>query len=79
MLGTGAVYVFHSCRVDPARRLLHRSGRPVNVTAKVFDLLLVLLQSRERVITRDELIERLWPDTVVEDGNGALPSLPSAG
>ena len=69
MAGTEAVYLFHSFRVDPARRLLLRGASPVSVTAKVFDLLMVLIRGRERVITRDELIEQLWPDTTVEDGN----------
>ena len=69
MAGPEAVYRFHSFRVDPARRLLLRGARPLSVTAKVFDLLMVLIRGRERVITRDELIEQLWPDTTVEDGN----------
>jgi len=66
---TDRVYVFHYFRVDPARRSLFRSGRRVSVTAKVFDLLLVLIRHRERVVTRAELMDRLWPDTTVEDGN----------
>jgi predicted ATPase/DNA-binding winged helix-turn-helix (wHTH) protein len=69
MAGTEGVYVFRSFRVDPARRLLLRGASPVRVTAKVFDLLMVLIRGRERVIPRDELIEQLWPDTSVEDGN----------
>ena len=55
--------------MDPARRLLLRDGRSVSVTAKVFDLLVVLIRSRERVVTRDELMEKVWPGTTVEDGN----------
>jgi DNA-binding winged helix-turn-helix (wHTH) protein len=69
MRGSEAVYAFHSFRVDPARRLLLRGGRPLSVTAKVFDLLIVLIRSRARVVTRAELMEQLWPDTTVEDGN----------
>jgi len=63
MAGTEAVYVFRSFRVDPARRLLLRGASPVRVTAKVFDLLLVLIRGRQRVIPRDELIEQLWHRT----------------
>ena len=69
MAGAEAVYAFRVFRVDPARRLLLRGATPVRVTAKVFDLLMVLIRGRERVIPRDELIEQLWPDTTVEDGN----------
>ena len=69
MTGAGEVYAFGSFRVDPARRLLLRSGRPVSLTAKIFDLLVTLIRSRERVVTRAELMQELWPDTIVEDGN----------
>ena len=69
MKGEERVYAFGAFRVDPARRLLSKSGRPVRVTAKVFDLLSTLLDSQGRVLTREELMGQLWPDTVVEDGN----------
>jgi hypothetical protein len=41
----------------------------VPVTGKAFDILLVLLQSHGEVVTKDDLITRVWPDTVVEEGN----------
>jgi DNA-binding winged helix-turn-helix (wHTH) protein/tetratricopeptide (TPR) repeat protein len=69
MAGDESVYAFSSFRVDPARRVILRGTQPVRVTAKVFDLLLELLRSRGRVVTRDELMARLWPETIVEDGN----------
>jgi DNA-binding winged helix-turn-helix (wHTH) protein/tetratricopeptide (TPR) repeat protein len=69
MAGGMRVYAFGSFRVDPARRSILRAGAPVRVTAKVFDLLLALIQNRDRVVTRDELMSQLWPDTIVEDGN----------
>jgi ATP/maltotriose-dependent transcriptional regulator MalT len=69
MAGSPVVYVFHSLRVDPARRSLVRDGHPVSVTAKVFDLLIALIRRRQRVVTRGELMEQLWPVASVEDGN----------
>ncbi|HKO91378.1 MAG TPA: winged helix-turn-helix domain-containing protein [Polyangiaceae bacterium] len=69
MAGHGMVYVFHSFRVDPGRRSLLEGERSIAVTAKVFDLLLFLIRSRERVVLREELMAELWPDTTVEDGN----------
>lgn len=62
-------YDFGRFRVDTARRLLLRDQRPVNLTAKVFDLLTLLLRQRERAVSRAELFQALWPDVVVEDGN----------
>jgi len=41
----------------------------VALTGKAFDVLLVLLRSRGEVVTKDDLIAQVWPDTVVEDGN----------
>lgn len=52
-MGAETVYVFHSFRVDPARRLLLRGGRPVSVTAKVFDLLRMFLLE-QGALMRDE-------------------------
>lgn len=62
-------YEFGHFRVDTARRLLLRDRRPVALTARVFDLLVFLLQRRDRVVSRVELLDALWPDVAVEDGN----------
>lgn len=48
------------------RRLL-RDGEPVTLTAKVFDLLLLLIESAGHLRSRNDLIDALWPDTVVEE------------
>jgi DNA-binding winged helix-turn-helix (wHTH) protein/Tol biopolymer transport system component len=53
--------------VDPARRLLLRDNTPVPLTPKAFDTLVFLLTHRERVISKDELLRYLWPDTAVEE------------
>jgi DNA-binding winged helix-turn-helix (wHTH) protein len=62
-------YEFGPFRLDPLRRHLLTDDTPVPLTPKAFELLLVLVEHRERVIEKDELIERLWPDTVVEEAN----------
>ena len=54
-------------RADERRILAH--GTPVTLGARAFDLLLVLIEHRDRVIGKNELISLVWPDTVVEDGN----------
>lgn len=54
----------------PTRRQLIADGeRPVNLGARAFDLLGVLLDNRDRVMSKGDLIDRVWPDTVVEDNN----------
>ena len=60
---------FGSFRVDLARRLLLRSGQPVSLPAKAFEVLLVLSQRPGEVVSKDELMKVVWPDTFVEEGN----------
>ena len=55
--------------MDTSKRRLLRNGQPVRLTSKVFDTLLVLLQNSGRVVEKDELMEMVWPDTVVEENN----------
>ena len=62
-------YEFGSYRLDAAKRLLIRSGRHIAVAPKTFDLLLLLVEGRGRVLTRAELMSALWPDTFVEEAN----------
>ena len=56
-------------RVDAGRRLLLRRGEPVPLTPKAFEILLILIQNRNRVIEKDELMKLVWPDTAVEENN----------
>ncbi len=64
-----AVYEFGEFRMDVRERQLLRKGRPIPLTAKVFDTLRVMLERAGRLVTKDELIQQLWPDTVVEENN----------
>ena len=62
-------YEFGPFRVDARERLLWRDGKVVPLTPKVFNTLLVLLQSPGRILTKEELMQRVWPDTAVEESN----------
>jgi DNA-binding winged helix-turn-helix (wHTH) protein/tetratricopeptide (TPR) repeat protein len=62
-------YEFDGFRLDPHKRLLLRDGEPVRLKSKAFALLLVLIERRERVLEKDELLQAVWPDTVVEENN----------
>src|SRR6201987_5621891 len=62
-------YGFGVFQVDVGRRLLLRQGYPVSLTPKAFEILLVLIQNRDRVVGKDELMQVVWPDAVVEENN----------
>ncbi|HEX8846068.1 MAG TPA: winged helix-turn-helix domain-containing protein [Pyrinomonadaceae bacterium] len=66
------VYEFGRFRLDAKDHLLLREGKPVPLTPKVFETLLVLVQNRGRVVEKESLIRALWPDTFVEDNNLAV-------
>jgi Tol biopolymer transport system component/DNA-binding winged helix-turn-helix (wHTH) protein len=55
--------------VDPVKRSLWRDDRWVPITAKTFDVLVVLLEHRHRVVSKDELLSLVWPDTSVQENN----------
>ena len=63
------IYSFDGFQVDAHKRLLLRDGRAVPLSSKAFDLLLALLESGGREITKEELMERVWSNQVVEDAN----------
>jgi DNA-binding winged helix-turn-helix (wHTH) protein/TolB-like protein/Flp pilus assembly protein TadD len=65
-------YAFGPYVLDRPRRALLRDGEPVGVTPKAFDLLAVLAESGGSVVSKETLMSRLWPDTVVEEGSLAF-------
>ena len=64
-----AWYRFGPFELHPDSRLLLRGGAPVPLTLKVLETLLFLVENRSRVLSKDELLAALWPDTVVEEAN----------
>jgi DNA-binding winged helix-turn-helix (wHTH) protein/TolB-like protein/Tfp pilus assembly protein PilF len=65
----GGIYRFDDFRLDAPNRRLLRGGRPVALPSKAFDLLLALVESNGRLVGKDELFERVWPDQIVEESN----------
>jgi len=55
--------------LEPASRGLLVDGEPIKIGARAFDLLAVLIERRERVVSKDELMERVWPGVSVEESN----------
>lgn len=62
-------YEFGPFRLDPLKRRLLRDGEVVRLTPKAFDLLLVLVEARGQTLEKDQLLEKVWPDTIVEENN----------
>jgi Tol biopolymer transport system component/DNA-binding winged helix-turn-helix (wHTH) protein len=62
-------YEFESFRLDAVRRTLLREGQIVPLTSKRLEILLVLVRNKGRVVTKDELMQQVWPDTIVEENN----------
>jgi DNA-binding winged helix-turn-helix (wHTH) protein len=61
------VRAFSDCELDPELYQLRRLGRVVKIEPKVFDVLAFLLDHRDRVVSKDELLDALWPgETVTE-------------
>jgi DNA-binding winged helix-turn-helix (wHTH) protein/tetratricopeptide (TPR) repeat protein len=63
------LYEFGPFRIDPEREILLRAGEPVPLTPKTFQILLVLVRHNKKVVTKDELMKAVWPDTFVEEAN----------
>ena len=66
---TKRFYSFDVFRVDPLERLLFKEDLEVPLTPKVFDTLLVLLENSSHVLTKQELMQKVWPDSFVEENN----------
>src|SRR5437867_8062906 len=63
------LYRFADFVVDADQRVLLRNGTPMPLTPKVFDTLLVLVENSGRIVGKEELMNRLWPDSFVEESN----------
>src|SRR6266404_3756413 len=63
------LYRFGQFVLDPSRRTLSRANSPVSLTPKAFDVLLFLAQNPNRLVTKEELLQAVWGDTFVEEGN----------
>jgi len=67
--GDDELYEFGPFRVDPARETLLKAGVAVPLTPKTFQILLVLVRHGKEIVTKDDLMKTVWPDTFVEEAN----------
>src|SRR5262249_10590119 len=62
-----SLYEFGPFQLDHAERRLSQQGRAVPLTPKAFQTLLVLVENSGRVVDKEELLKKVWPDTFVEE------------
>ena len=67
--GAGNLYEFGEFRLDALSRVLLYQLKPVPLTPKAFEMLLVLVRSGGQIVTKDELMKAVWPDRFVEESN----------
>jgi len=60
-------YLFEDCALDMDRRELHRGPEQVAIEPQVFDLLAHLIRHRDRVVSKDDLLDTIWKGRVVSE------------
>jgi eukaryotic-like serine/threonine-protein kinase len=63
------LYEFGPFRVDSAREMLLRDDNPIPLPPKAFQVLLVLIRRNQELVSKDDLLKEVWPDTFVEETN----------
>jgi TolB-like protein/DNA-binding winged helix-turn-helix (wHTH) protein/Flp pilus assembly protein TadD len=66
---TNNLYRFGDFSLDAQGRVVMRGEEAVPLTPKAFDVLLLLIQNSGRIVTKDELMKAVWPDSFVEESN----------
>lgn len=62
-------FTFGSCVIQPSARQLLVAGQPARLGARAFDVLMTLVQQRDTVVSKNELLDAVWPGLVVEENN----------
>ena len=66
---SGVRLQFGTVTLIPDERLLLKDGHPVSLTPKAFDLLVFLVTNPGRLLTKEQLLDAVWPGTIVEESN----------
>ncbi len=61
------IYAIGPISIDTQAYEVRRDGAPISVEPQVFDLLVLLIENRDRIVTRDEIIERVWKGRIVSE------------
>ncbi len=62
-------YEFDEYKIDARRRILFKNGERVQLSSRIFDLLLVLVENEGRILDHDELLDKVWDGMFVEQSN----------
>ena len=63
------IYEFEDFRFDAEHLMLYRRGEAIPLAPKAAETLLVFIERRGQILSKEELIERIWPDAFVEESN----------
>jgi DNA-binding winged helix-turn-helix (wHTH) protein len=66
---SGHIHRFSDFTIDIEQKVLLRGGKAMPMAPKVFETLLALVENHGRIVLKEELMKRLWPDTFVEESN----------
>jgi DNA-binding winged helix-turn-helix (wHTH) protein len=66
-MGTDEEVAFGPFRLDLQQRTLSRAGAPVRLGSRAIDILCALVSANGELVTKDTLMEKVWPNQVVED------------
>src|SRR5215467_1142150 len=64
-----ASFEFGRFRILPKRREILADGRPMELGGRAFDVLVVLIGANGAVVSKEELMSRVWPGRIIEDNN----------
>ena len=64
-----AIIEFGHFRIGPRRRELLADGRPIQLGGRAFDVLMALIEASGAVVSKDALIDRVWPNRIVEESS----------
>jgi len=63
-----AAFTFGPFRLHPAERLLLQEGKPLRLGSRAFEILVILVERAGETVLKDQLLGRVWPDTIVDEG-----------
>ncbi len=63
------IYKFGNCYLNTGERKVFRDKEQLEIVAKAFDILQLLVERQGEVVTKDEILENVWEDSFVEEGN----------
>jgi eukaryotic-like serine/threonine-protein kinase len=66
------VYEFGNFRLNVVERIIESGGRHLSIAPKALDVLIVLVENRGRLVEKEDLMRKVWPETFVEDNNLAF-------